>query len=149
MRPTTASRPAAAFTLLEVLVAIFILSVGLLGLAGLQSASMRNNNSAAMRSQATVLANDIADRIRANPDGDYITPLPNGTQQTNCLSTTGCSEDAMAQNDIYEWQYAVGDNLPTGTGSLAVSGGIYTITITWDDRFSGTADHVFTTSFIP
>jgi type IV pilus assembly protein PilV len=54
------------FTLIEVLIAMLILSVGLLGLAGFQASSARNNTSAYNRSQATQLAYDLADRIRAN-----------------------------------------------------------------------------------
>ena len=54
------------FTLIEVLIAMIILAVGLLGLAGLQATSLRNNQSAYNRSVATQLAYDIADRMRAN-----------------------------------------------------------------------------------
>ncbi len=56
------------FTLLEVLVAMVVLSVGLLGLSGLQTSSLRNNHSAFLRSQATLVSNDIIDRMRANRD---------------------------------------------------------------------------------
>ena len=54
------------FTLIEVLVALLILAVGLLGIAALQFKGMRYSNDAFMRSQITFLAYDIADRIRAN-----------------------------------------------------------------------------------
>lgn len=137
------------FTLLEVLVAIFILTIGLLGLASLQIAGTRNTNSAYMRSQASVLAYDLADRIRANRIGDYITPLPNGTQRNACLSTTGCSADNMAENDIFEWQNAIATALPLGSGTVSLNSGVYTLSITWDDRFSGTAAQTFSTSFAP
>ena len=55
------------FTLIEVLIAMLVLAVGLLGLAGLQATSLKNNQSAYNRSQATQLAYDIADRMRSNP----------------------------------------------------------------------------------
>ena len=54
------------FTLIEVLIAMIVLAVGLLGLAGLQATSLRNNQSAYNRIKATQLAYDIADRMRAN-----------------------------------------------------------------------------------
>ena len=57
------------FTLIEVLIAIIVLSIGLLGLAGLQLTSLRNSNSAYTRSQAVILSYDIVDRIRANRVG--------------------------------------------------------------------------------
>jgi len=54
------------FTLIEVLVSMIVLAIGLLGLAGLQMSSLRNNLSAYHRSQATQLAYDMADRMRTN-----------------------------------------------------------------------------------
>ena len=77
------------FTLIEVLIAVLVLSIGLLGLASLQAASLKNNYGAYMRSQASILANDMADRIRSNPgsgvagtggalDGDYNAIGPGG-----------------------------------------------------------------------
>lgn len=143
----------AAFTLLEVLIAVFILAVGLLGLAGLQTMGMRNNNSAYLRSQATVLADDIADRIRANRDTDY-TSVAAATVSA-CLTTAGCDPDDMAKNDLKEWQDAVAAALPSGTGTLSLSSNVYTVTIQWDDSFSGNAAQVgnssqqFTTRFQP
>ena len=139
----------AGFTLFEVLIAVVILSIGLLGLASLQAAGMRNNNSAYMRSQASVLAYDMADRIRANRLGNYIASFPNGVQRTACLSAPGCSSDNMAQNDVFEWQTAVGATLPMGSGIIGLVGSVYTITSAWDDSFSGTAGQTFSTSFIP
>lgn len=56
-------------TLLEVLVAIIVLALGLLGMAGLQAASLRVNQGALQRSQAVLLAYDILDQMRGNPDG--------------------------------------------------------------------------------
>jgi len=140
-----------AFTLFEVLIAILILSVGLLGLASLQANSLRSNNSSYMRSQASVLAYDMADRIRANRTADYIAPLPNGAQLASCLTAPGCSPNSMAQNDIFEWQTAVGNTLPLGSGAITLNGNVYTISISWDDNFSDgdTAGQTFTTRFIP
>jgi type IV pilus assembly protein PilV len=55
------------FTLIEVLVTIVVVSIGLLGLAGLQINGLRANVSSEARSKATLLANDIIERMRANP----------------------------------------------------------------------------------
>ncbi|MEJ2108263.1 MAG: type IV pilus modification protein PilV [Acidiferrobacteraceae bacterium] len=57
------------FTLTEVLIAVLVLAVGLLGLAGLQLAGMKSNHSAYLRSQATIVAYDLLDRMRADPAG--------------------------------------------------------------------------------
>lgn len=65
------------FSLLEVLIAIVVTSIGLLGLAAMQATGLRNNHSAYHRSQATVLAYDIADRMRSNAISmaSYVTPV--------------------------------------------------------------------------
>ena len=57
------------FTLLEILIAVGVLSIGLLGIAGLQALGQRSNHSAYLRSQATALAYDMIDRMRANKAG--------------------------------------------------------------------------------
>jgi type IV pilus assembly protein PilV len=60
------TRTISGFTLLEVMVALLVFSIGLLGLAGLQASSLQNNKTADMRSVAIIAAHDMAERIRAN-----------------------------------------------------------------------------------
>ena len=156
----------AGFTLIEVLIAMVVLAVGLLGLAGLQATSLRNNQSAYNRSQATQSAYDLADRMRANIAGKatYTSILPGAaTAKTNCLPTTmpasGCSPAEMAENDLFEWNRnlvattALPLGLPLGVGTLVDTNpptSVYTITITWDDDHNGIVDDndpSFQTSF--
>lgn len=143
-------------TLLEVLVALIVLSIGLIGLAGLQSTSLRMNNSATHRSQATALAYEMADRVRANaaaaaaPAWGYDDPTP--TFQSSCGTTAGCSsETAMAQHDMFLWNQRIGLLLPLGVGTICRDstpqtvacdgvGEAYVIRVTWDDNRSGVAD---------
>ena len=128
------------FTLIEVLIAMLVLAVGLLGLAGLQATGLKNNQSAYNRSQATQLAYDLADRMRANVAGkaSYTAILPSSaTAKTNCLTTTGCTPADLAQNDLFEWNSAVSNNLPSGIGTIAIAANIFTISITWDDDQDG------------
>lgn len=131
------------FTLIEVLIAMLVLAVGLLGLAALQTTSLRNNLSAYHRSQATQLAYDLADRMRANVAGkaSYTDILPSAATATaSCLTTTGCSTINMAHNDLFEWNRSVSTVLPSGSGTIAVVANIFTITITWDDDRDGDRD---------
>lgn len=142
----------AGFTLIEVLIAMLVLAVGLLGLAGLQATSLKNNQGAYYRSQATQLAYDLADRMRANIAGkaNYTAILPSSaTAKANCLTTTGCSPANLAENDLFEWNSAVSNNLPGGIGTLAVASNMFTITITWDEDRDGndSNNHRFQTSF--
>ncbi|MEQ1557370.1 MAG: type IV pilus modification protein PilV [Methyloglobulus sp.] len=121
------------FTLIEVLVAVTIMAVGLLGLAGLQASGIKFNQSAYHRSQATNLAYDLADRIRANSsaaatyiniDGgnmDYLqSPLPIGTAKPNCKLIAGCTPQQMAETDINQWRADIFAALPSGCGSVMV-----------------------------
>ena len=114
------------FTLLEVLIAIVITSIGVLGLAGLQAASLRNNHSAYLRGQATLLAYDMADRMRANMAG-----FQRGLNDNNPYSdptlhmpndSAGCSTQYMAQNDAFEWNAAITSLLPSGAGVVCRDG---------------------------
>ena len=126
------------FTLLEVLVAVVVLSIGLLGLAGLMASSLRNSHSAYQRTQATWLAYDALDRMRANRQvalaGGYNLALG---------GTPGGS--GMAATDLSQWTTALGNTLPAGQGSIAVAaGGAVTVVVQWDDtRGSGPATPPF------
>ena len=104
------------FTLIEVLISMMILAVGLLGLAALQATGLRNNLSAYNRSQATQLAYDLADRMRANSAdtgtlaaSTYNTMSPTAAVvQNNCkLVANACTPAQMAQNDLFEWNRAI------------------------------------------
>lgn len=143
------------FTLIEVLIAMLILALGLLGMAGLQMTGLRNNLSSYQRSQATLLSYDMADRMRANiadaqlySDSIYITSSVSGaSEQTSCtVATVGCNPALMAQHDLFEWGQRLG-NLPDGTGTITVAGSFYTITVTWREDKKNDVDKSFAMSF--
>lgn len=149
------------FTLIEVLIAMLVLAVGLLGLAGLQATSLRNNQSAYNRSQATLLTYDMADRIRANladannlANSAYVASATAALQST-CNSSPGCTPALMAQNDRALWNANIISALgPLGTGSVTVDGTtrVFTITINWTENRDENNDNIpdvtsFRTSF--
>ncbi|WP_137804287.1 type IV pilus modification protein PilV [Pseudomonas sp. G(2018)] len=110
-------------TLIEVLVALLILGVGLLGAAALQLNALKYTDSARMTSQASFIAYDMMDRIRANAAADYTVTPP----------TSGNLSVARDQ-DLYDFtRNIVSFGGPTATGSIALNQRVYTITITWDD----------------
>lgn len=141
------------FTLVEVLVALVILCVGLLGLAGLHLSGLRNNESAYLRSQATLQAYDMVDRMRANLAGleaggyDVITAL---VGDPGCISV-GCTPLQMAAYDAFEWNTANAGLLPSGSGTVtgAGTGSVFTVTVAWDDTKSGSADTRFVVTVRP
>ena len=126
----------AGFTLLEVLIAVVILSIGLLGLAGLQTTGLRNNQDAYARTQAATLANDMADRIRANMAGFNAGNYNNAATYTATCNTSGCTPQQMAQHDTSLWNQALAA-LPAGQGTVTNNAGLVTVTVMWDNSRSG------------
>ena len=135
------------FSLVEILVSIFISSVGLLGFAALQGASLKYNHNAYVRSQAILLAYDMADRIRANRSGaendqyDIInTPIishscnEDDTDPGSVPSPGGCTPDQMAEYDAYRWRNDVSTYLPSGIGTVDGDGTNFDITVNWQDK---------------
>lgn len=134
---------AAGFSLVEVLVAVLVLSIGLLGLAGLQIAGVRANDSARLRTQATLAAYDLADRLRADPGSFF--PLGDGSGGTVAIDADACASTQSGADAISRWrrdfcalglpppssgdfaQADCGDSSPCGGGNCA-------IVIRWDDR---------------
>ncbi|MDN5923496.1 MAG: type IV pilus modification protein PilV [Xanthomonadales bacterium] len=161
MRVYSLTRRQQGITLIEVLIAILIFSVGLIGLAGLLVFATQSNHSAYLRTQVTFLANSMADRMRANPAGvwknaynsdDYpvsITTVP------DCAS--GCDPADVATHDQALWSSMLTGFLPGGKAKIQCTdtslvykpgddqmamrppyGGNCSMTITWNQR--GVAD---------
>lgn len=134
----------AGFTLVEVLVAVLILAIGLLGMASLQVVGLKNNNTAYLRSQATLLAYEFADRMRANKGaadgGSYSNVVGNEADPLiDCISAV-CISTQMAQVDIYQWLSELRQAMPAGKGTVTRNGAIHLITVTWDDNRDGVLD---------
>ena len=123
------------FTLLEVLVAMAILAIGLLGLASLQTTAMQFTSSAYLRSQAANLAYDMVDRMRVNRQavlsGDYADVIFVTPDCKSPLTLTG----TIDEQDEQAWQNALACTLPLGTGEITrtTNTNIFTITVQWDD----------------
>lgn len=126
-------RAAAGFTLVEVLIALVVLSIGLLGIAALYLETLRANRTALYRTQAVTLAADLADRIRANRDqpGAYACAAP-------CVP--GGSVDAVANDDLTQWVGLVQAQLPGGTAAVTYlndgvdnTPDVYTIDVSWTE----------------
>jgi type IV pilus assembly protein PilV len=143
------------FTLIEILIAVLVLSLGLLGLAGLQASSLRYNSAAAARGQATFMAYDIIDRMRANKtaaiaggyDTNYGTAPSSGGSDCQTAGA-GCSAAAMADYDLNQWRCTLGKwtsnafcntlginrgLLPDGDGAISRVGNVVTVRVRWTE----------------
>lgn len=129
-------RSQAGVGLIEVLVSLLVLSIGLLGLAALQAQSLRFTTDAYLRSQATVLASDIIDRIRANRDNvaTYVAADLSdlNDDRDDCDPTL-----ATVDNDLQCWLLDVSDALPGALPTIAANASdadFIDVTMSWPDR---------------
>lgn len=153
------------FTLIEVMVAMVIFAIGLLGLAGLQATALNSNHASYTRTQATLLAYDMADRIRANPSAkdqvtDYVLAANDAAipDYAACVTDTSCdcvsnfcSATKIRTSDHSAWITTIGGILPSGTGSIgstinADGSTQYTINVLWDEERNGDAGTLCTTA---
>ena len=156
--------------LIEILIAVVVLSIGFLAAAQMQVQGMRFSQGAYYRSQAFFMASDIINRMRSNPDGvingaydDFTTT--SGLVNPNC-DTAYCSPTDMASQDKYDWSaylYATSPpadefqpTLPSSSGTTAMGvissldDGVYEITMTWSEQI-GDSDsaQTLTINFAP
>ena len=141
-------KQAQGFTLLEVMIAVLVLAIGLLGMAHLHVTSMKVNQSAEFRSQATTLATNMFDRMRANQQA-----AQNGAYALALNTEPPASPSSQAENDIAEWLTKLNNALPQGDASIvcpafaANSEFVCDITISWtemqDDDALGTTSFVY------
>ncbi len=132
-------------SMIEMLITLVILSIGLLGIAGLQSRGQLATQASYTVTQSVTQAYDIMDRIRTNAlfaVNDVVLVGGNGYAVTEAPSssvdceTTPCSQVALKDYDLAEWYKNLGNTLPLGTGSIAIASSTattvtYTITIQW------------------
>ena len=145
----------AGFTLIEVLVALIVVSIGLLGLAGLQATSVRFNQQAYLRSQAVQQAYDMADRIRANArgmwDGNY-DDIDGTETDPGCISTD-CSPADLADTDAVAWNAQNVAALPNGAGTVArdaaATAVVFNIVVNWSEGPDTEDQRSFAVSFRP
>jgi type IV pilus assembly protein PilV len=154
------ARQAGGFTLIEMLIALLVLSIGLLGVAALQMRGQQYNYAAYIRTQGTALAYEIMDRMRANiACADDVVPRPVGfaaftppdpmiagcalgygasSGSTLDCATNACTPAELRDFDLNQWQQNIAGFLPNGAGQVTWNGGVnppvYDITISWQDR---------------
>ncbi len=114
-------------SLIEVMMAVLIFSIGLIGLAGLLVVATRSNHTAYLRTQVTFLASNMANRMSANPAGVWrgsynSTAYPVTASTVGCGSGAGCSPADLATHDQQLWSSQLRTFLPNPTASIACGG---------------------------
>ncbi len=126
------------FTLVEVLVAMVVMAIGMLGIAGMYVHSLQAGRTSQLRTQAVTLASDVADRIRANPQGGiaYI----GGGANANCDENSACTARDLADYDIWLWNQQRDLAMPNGTtidvrydDTIVDQPPVYTVRVTWPE----------------
>ncbi len=142
------------FTLVEAMVALVVLAVGMLGIAGLYIEGLRSGQSSVARTHAVNLAGDMADRIRANPTATvaYAGTGP-GTNVNQCVNgPNDCTAAQLAVDDWFWWNLDVQNRLPLGANaSIVVTLPTafttnYAITLNWPET-GQTAPSTYTLAF--
>ena len=144
------------FSLLEVLISMVIIAVGLLGLSGLQIASLKGTTNAHARNVASLLVMDLSERMRANPLGvagafyDNNVSCANASSETRCRGNTVCNAEETARFDVLEVmcgvrrsnrrrEGGVANLLPAGTLQIGCTGScgdvnaIHNVTLGWSE----------------
>ncbi len=132
----TQTRRIRGFSLVEVLVALIVMSVGMLGIASLYVQSMQAGRTSLFRHNAVTLAGDVADRIRANPTAGAAYTGAGGN--FNCIAQgVNCSAPQMAAQDILVWQAQAAGSLPAGQIQIVFDNAIapptYQISVLWQE----------------
>jgi type IV pilus assembly protein PilV len=131
------------FTMVEVLVALVVLAIGLLGIAALYLNSLQSGRTAIYRTEAINLAADLADRIRMNrtAQANYAVVYA-GTKApvAACATTGGCTDAELATTDLADWKRDIANRLPEGEGQVAYTAptgvdepATYTVSIRWSE----------------
>jgi len=125
--------------MVEMLVALVVLAVGMLGVASLFGISLHSGSSAITRMQAVNLATDLADRIRANRRAGNAYGGAAANNTCTGAAAVSCSPAQMAADDLYHWQRQLSQTIvgAAATGTVVVTAGTpptYTITVNWNER---------------
>ncbi len=142
-RPPISRGRQAGFSLIEVLIALLVLALGLLGLAFLQVLNVRYTSSAEHRTMATNLATEVIDMMRSNPRHLVVyNRLDEASFTGVTVPAGGCSKigdtEATALKNVERWRCDVVSQLPGGVGDVTVVGNdtigyTATVDLTWID----------------
>ena len=124
-------------TLIESMIALLVISVGLLGIAALNLTSMQQHSSALHHSKAVWVGYNMADRIRANVTrfGDYAGIDTDNSYSQDC-NAGDCTTGQLVTSDAEQWARKV-RGLPGGRGMVSGDATRLVVRVMWDDEGTG------------
>lgn len=146
MHASTGRHLQSGFGLVEALVALVVVSVGMIGIAVLYGQGLGASRTALYRTQAVILASDMADRIRLNRRAGVAYQSGGAGADRKCGPGGGatCSPTQMADHDLWVWNAQIDQQLPAADGKVtygAAAPPSYTIEITWQEVGLGAITH--------
>lgn len=137
-------------SLVEVMVALLVLGIGVMGYAALQLRSVKMSEDTYSRSQAMAIAQDAIERVRANIDGlptylstnwgaDLAAPETRCTY-TNAIPPTPCTAEQMVANDVYELRTTARTMLPAGSVEVEACNQLTCVTVAWNETTTANCD---------
>lgn len=135
------------FSMIEVLVTMLIISLALLGSAGLQAYALKTSQGGQFRNQAAFFMADIVERMEANKvqavAGGYVLAAGTAVPAASTLcNTQTCTPAQLATYDLGNWQVALASGVPGGTGvitqTVVGNPSTYNIVVNWQDRKADT-----------
>lgn len=144
---TAAPKREHGFSLVESMIALVVLSVGMIGMAALYSQGLGAGRTAQFRNVAINLVADMADRIRVNRLGqaNYAAGAANNACDPQSGGGVTCTPAMMAAHDLFVWNQQVQQSLPNGVGQVqfnnATNPPTFTIQVSWDEVGAGTLTH--------
>lgn len=126
--------------MIEVLIAIVVVALGVLAIIRMQTNMVRANQSALLRSQATLLVYDMTDRLRVDRFNASAGTYNRGFD--DAVPAVG----SLPGRETAEWLTQVTETLPDGAGAIATNGMQITVSVRWDDSRSEQAVQIFSTS---
>lgn len=119
-------------SLVEVMIAVFILGIGMLGIAAMQATALSNSQSSVERTQAVLHTYTIFDTMRANRDAALANAYtPGGDSGLLCAAPAGGN---LVANDMRRWITDIIASNQTGCGRIQNNGGVFTVTVQWNDQ---------------
>ena len=119
-------------SLVEVMIAVFILGIGMLGIAAMQAIALSNSQSSVERSQAVIHAYSMLDAMRANRNAALTNAYtPGGDTGLMCAAPAGGN---VAANDVNDWMTKVITSNQAGCGRIQNNAGVFTVTVQWNDQ---------------